>query len=233
MRGGINQFTKCAVARTAVGALVALAFFLPACASTGRGKSGSIGANAVLNESGTGRAAAPRHTLREWRLEVDTGGFVQLILSSSGFYMMRHGYYFVQQDVGTDMTLMLSEVNIGSYDIRGALVSMRRPSQTTCKQRLAGNATLVAESVGQNFLLDEFASRNFVFEEFKGRKELPFLKQSLGSLDGKSPLPRDGQDADGKFATKLGCVQRQANGQISFIAPDDNTDSLDPPRVAH
>lgn len=236
MRSGIIRFARGGLIGWALVGSITLEH---GCASLAHQKSGLDGTNSVLNQTGTGRAAAPRHTLREWRLEAkETGGFVQLILSSSGHYMMRHGYLYVDQTVGSGKTLMLSEVNIGKYGIRGSLVSMASPLKSTCQMRSPDlNSTVNLESVGHNLVMDEWATRNFIFERFNGRTELPFLKQGLGSLDGNSPLPGDLQDADGKFEAKLGCVKMQANGQIGFVPPDTIQDENAPAKesfeVAH
>lgn len=212
---------------------VALALMCGACASVNRGKSPSEGTRAALDQAAAGRAALPRHSLREWRLEVDTGGFVQLILSSSGYYMLRHGYFYVDQAVGSDKTLMLSEVNIGKYVLRGSQVLMASPAKSTCVSRVGINSFVVMDAAGQALVMDEFATRNFVFDEFKGRKPIPFLKQNMGSLDGSSTLPVDERDPDGRFEAKLGCVQMMENGQIAFIPAGDPSNVVPAPGVAH
>lgn len=218
MQSGNFRFARSALIGWAA---VGLTFMVHACASVGRSKSALAGANSVLNQSGSGRAASPRHTLREWRLELDTGGFVQLILSSSGHYLMRYGYSQADQTIGSDKTLMVSEVNIGKYGIHGSKVSVGVPLKSTCLPRIGQDSHLILESgLAQSLLMDEFATRNFIFEAIKEEMELPFLKQSLGSLDEKSALPTEEGDPDGNLETKLGCVQMQANGQIGFALPE-------------
>ncbi len=212
---------------------VTVALMCGACASVNRGKSPAEGARAALDQAASGRAALARHSLREWRLEVDTGGFVQLILSSSGYYMLRHGYFYVDRTVGSDKTLMLSEVNIGRYSLRGSQVMMASPVKSTCRPRVGLHSFIAMEAAGQSLVMDEFATRNFVFEEFKGRKPIPFLRQNMGSLDGASALPVDERDPDGRFEAKSGCVEMSENGQIAFIPPGDQTTSGPGPGVAH
>jgi hypothetical protein len=207
------------------------------CASVDRSKSPAEGARAALDQAGSGRAALPRHNLREWRLEIDTGGFVQLILSSSGYYMLRHGYFYADRTVGSDKTLMLSEVNIGKYVLRGSQVMMASPAKSTCSPRLGAGSFVVMETAGQSLVMDEVATRDFVFDEFKGRKTIPFLKQSRGTLDRSSALPLDQTDADGRFEARLGCVQMRENGQVAFTPPGEQSNSgaapAAPTGVAH
>lgn len=226
MQSGNFRFARFALTGWAT---VGLAFLVHGCASVGRVKSSLADANSVLNQAGSGRAAAPRHTLREWRLELDTGGFVQLILSSSGHYMMRHGYLYVDQSIGSGKPLMVSEVNIGKYGIHGSGVSIGVPLKSTCLPRLGLDSHLTMESgAGQSLLMDEFATRNFIFEAVKNQTELPFLKQSLGSLDEKSSLPTERQNPDGNLETKLGCIQMQASGQIGFVLQEVDQDEATP-----
>ena len=223
MQSGNFRFAKYTLTKMArIGwGLMGLAFLVQGCASVGPAKSALAGANSVLNHAGSGRAAAPRHALREWRLELDTGGFVQLILSSSGHYMMRHGYFYGDSTAGSRTTFMVSEVNIGKYGLHGSQVFIGAPLKSTCRPRLGLDSHLIMESgVAQSLQMDEFATRNYIFEATKAEMELPFLKQSLGWLDEKSPLPTEGRDSDGNLETKLGCIQMQATGQIGFAAPE-------------
>jgi len=143
--------------------------------------------------------------------------------------MMRHGYFYVDQTVGSGKALMVSEVNIGKYGSQGSRVSMGVPLKSTCPPRIGLDSHLIMESgPGQSLLMDEFATRNFIFEAIKVQMELPFLKQSMGSLDEKSSLPLEAQDPDGNLETKLGCIQRQASGQIGFVLPDAGSDDATP-----
>lgn len=222
MQSGNFRFARYALTGWAA---IGLAFLVHGCASVGRAKSALADTNSVLNQAGSGRAAAPRHTLREWRLEMEAGGFVQLILSSSGHYMMRHGYFYVDQTVGSSKALMLSEVNIGKFGIRGSQVSFGVPLKSTCPPRLGMDSHLIMESgPGQSLLMDEFSTRNFIFEAIKGQMELPFLKQSLGSLDQNSQLPTEEHGSEGNLETKLGCIQMQASGQIGFVSQEETLD---------
>lgn len=213
--------------------LVSVVVIAFGCASVERRRSPSEGARAVLNMAASGRAAAPRHNLREWRLEIDTGGFFQLILSSSGYYMMRHGYFFADPSVGSGKTLMLSEVNIGTYSLRGPNLIMDGPAKSTCRQRIRLSSAIVMEASGQSLLMDESATRDFVLDEFSGRKQLPFHKQTLGSLDGSSFLPADEADDGGRFEARLGCVQVKPDGQVAFTPPEKQEAIIPATGVAH
>lgn len=184
------------------------------CASVNRRKSASEVASAQLRQDGAG--LAPTHQLREWRLEVDTGGFVQLILSSSGVYMMRHGYYFTDKQSGSPVTVMLSEANIGTYNLQGQKLYLQGPFKSSCKDRIGIRSSIQMEVTGKNVLMDEFSTRNFVFDDFKGRKEMPFHQQFMGTLDRSSQVPDGGRDDDGRFESKLGCVQMGPDGRIGF-----------------
>ncbi len=164
-----------------------------------------------------GHGLTPRHNLREWRLELDSGGFVQLILSSSGFYMLRHGYHYPDESGSDPVTLMLSESNIGRFAFHGTKLLLSTPIKSSCRQRLGGSTELEMEVAVNTVRLDDYASRNFVVGEYVARRELPFFQQMMGSLDGSSPIPVTERDPDGSFESRVGCIQNQASGAISFI----------------
>jgi hypothetical protein len=203
-----------------------MGIYVGGCASVDRGKVSQQSVDSALNQA-SGRNAAPKHQLREWRLELDTGGFVQLILSSSGTYLLRHGYFFLDKNISGGKTLLLSEANLGKYVVRGTNLSLSAPIKSSCQMRLGATAVITMDGNGENLVMDEFSSRNFVFDEFKGRRVLPWLKKFMGSLDADSGLPADDEDSDGKFAAKMGCVQMREGGNISFISPEEQKKMMD------
>ncbi|MEY4631873.1 MAG: hypothetical protein RIQ81_1993 [Pseudomonadota bacterium] len=203
------------LARRILAALVAATVAMQAsCASVGRRKSAAEAASAQLRQGGAG--LAPTHQLREWRLEVNSGGFVQLILSSSGVYMMRHGYYFSDKQSGSPVTVMLSESNLGAYSLQGQKLFLHGPFKSSCNERTGRRSPLEMEVTGTNVMMDEFSAKNFLLDESDGRKEMPFHQQFMGTLDRSSIVPAGGRDADGGFESRMGCVQMGPDGRIGF-----------------
>lgn len=201
-------------------AVVVLGGTILGCASVERGKASQAAVGAALNQA-SGPGAAPKHQLREWRLELDTGGFVQLVLSSSGAYLLRHGYFYFDKNMPGGKTLLLSEANIGKYALRGSNLSLAAPLKSSCQMRIGAKDAITMNGTDENLLMDEFSTRNFVFDEFKGRRILPWHKKFMGTLDMQSGLPTDEEDADGRFVAKMGCVQMQSGGIVAFVSPEE------------
>lgn len=207
---------------------ILLGAFATGCASVDRGKSARESIGASLNQA-SGRNAAPRHQLREWRLESEMGGFVQLVLSSSGTYLLRHGYHYLDKSAPAPKTLLLSEASLGRYAVQGSQLALAAPMKSTCPMRIESQTIVTLDGAGEDLLMDEFASRNFVPDEFKGRLVLPWLKKFMGSLDEASVMPTDVEGAEGNFAAKMGCVEMRDGGSVAFVAPEEQKSPIEQP----